>query len=153
MVVLVAFVLSGLIVSLFPDFYNLRYVMFWMMFLVVSCVLLLQSPSLQPYLQCYKILILSSFVFVTSVTGGIYFVPVWNPTQEFVDRSGVGTLLEAVVQPADVICLEQGQGEWDSRFTIMFSPLFHQRLAKERPYAIREGDCAGYKTIPRGNFY
>jgi hypothetical protein len=153
MVVVIIFLLSGTIVSFFPDFFNLRYVSFWMMFLVIGCLLLLRGPALQPYLQSYKIVLISSLVFVTSVTGGIYFIPKWDLTQDFVDRTGVRTLLEPVVQAGDVICLEQGKDEWDSRFTIIFSPIFHQKLAKERPYAIREGGCAGFKTIPRGKFY
>jgi hypothetical protein len=72
--------------------------------------------------------------------------------QDYVDRSGTEKLLEAVVEPGDVICLKQGPGEWDNRFAIMFAPIFHQKLARERPYAIKEGFCDGYKTIPRGNF-
>jgi hypothetical protein len=67
--------------------------------------------------------------------------------QEYVDRSGAERLLEAVVKPGDVICLPQGPGSWDSRFTIMFAPIFHKKLAAERPYAVREGHCDGYQTI------
>jgi hypothetical protein len=124
-----------------------------MMFLIIACLLLLRQPSLEPYLQSYKIMLFASLVFVTSVTGGIYFIPKWNLMQEYVDRSGAEKLLEAIVQPGDIICMEQGPGEWDNRFTIMFEPLFHQKLAQERPYAIKQGFCQGYKTLPRGKFY
>jgi hypothetical protein len=147
------FVTSGIVVSVFPNSENLRYETFWMMFSIIGCLLLLRSPPLKPYLQSYKIVLIASLVFVTSVTGGIYFTPIWNPMQEYVDRSGAEKLLEAIVKPGDVICLKQGPGEWDNRFAIMFAPIFHQKLAKERPYAIREGFCDGYKTIPRGKFY
>jgi len=91
---------------------------------------------------------------VTSVTSGMYFTPVWDPMQNYVDRTGVEKLLDPVVKSGDVICLEQGPGEWDSRFTIFFAPIFHKKLAEERPYGVREGPCAaGSKTIPRGKFY
>ena len=98
-------------------------------------------------------MLFASLVFVTSVTGGTSFTPVWDPMQEYVDRSGFEKLLEAIVQPGDVICLKQGASEWDNRFAILFAPIFHQKLAQQRPYAIKEGFCDGYKTIPRGNFY
>jgi hypothetical protein len=150
---LFAFVVSGAIVSALPNSENLRYETFWMMFSTIGCLLLLNRPSLRPYLQSYKIVLIASLVFVTSVTGGIYFTPVWGPMQEYVDRSGYEKLLEAVVEPGDVICLKQGPGEWDNRFAILFAPIFHQKLARERPYAIKEGFCDGYKTIPRGSFY
>jgi len=152
-VVMAVFATSSIVISALPLSFHLRYVMFWMMFLVIGCLLLLKRPSLDPYLQCYKIVLIASLIFVISVTGGIYFTPEWKPMQEYVDRSGTEKLLEAIVKPGDVICLEQGPGEWDSRWTIIFAPIFHQKLAQERPYAIREGRCAGYKTIPRGKFY
>ena len=71
----------------------------------------------------------------------------WMPLQEYVDRSGADQMLAAIVKPGDVICLPQGAGEWDSRFTLLFAPIFHRKLASERPYGIREGDCDGYKTL------
>jgi hypothetical protein len=103
-------------------------------------------------LQCFKIVLMSSLVYVTSITGEIYFTPIWNPMQRYVDRSGADQMLRAIVKPGDVICLEQGPGAWQNRQTILFAPVFHRALAKERPYAIREGDCAGFKTLPRGKF-
>jgi len=148
--VLVASLVSTIVVALFPIAYNLRYDSFWMMLLVIGCLLLMQRPSLKPYLQCYKIVLFASLVFVTSVTGGIYFTPIWDPMQEYVDRSGTDELLREVVEPGDVICLEQVPGgEWDNRFTVLFSPLFHKQLAQQRPYAIKEGACDGYKEIHR----
>jgi hypothetical protein len=147
-VMLIVFVVSGVVISVFPNSHNLRYETFWMMFLIISCLLLLRAPSLHQYLHSYKIVLIASLVFVTSVTGGIYFTPVWNQMQDYVDRSGAEKLLESVVKSGDVICLEQGPGQWDNRFSIMFAPIFHQKLAKERPYAIKEGFCKGYKTIP-----
>ena len=150
--VTVVFLVSTAVVSAYPLSENLRYETFWMMFLVISCLLLLSRPTFELYLQCYKLVLFSSLVFVVSVTGGIYFKPTWNPMQRFVDRSGAHQLLRAVVKPGDVICLPQGPGEWDNRFAIMFAPIFHQDLARERPYAIKEGFCDGYKTIERGNF-
>lgn len=152
-VVIIVFLISSAIISALPQSFNLRYVMFWMMYLIIACLLLLRDPSLRPYLQCYKIILFASLVFVSAVTGGVYFTPIWNSTQEYVDKFGVEKLLEPVLKAGDIICLEQGPNEWDSRFTILFAPIFHQKLAKERPYAIREGDCAGFKTIHRGNFY
>ena len=152
-IMLVAVVIYSAVISVLPNGYHLRYVTFSMMFLIIACLLLLRQPSLEPYLQSYKIMLFASLVFVTSVTGGIYFIPKWNPMQEYVDRSGAEKLLEAIVQPGDIICMEQGPGEWDNRFTIMFEPLFHQKLAQERPYAIKQGFCQGYKTLPRGKFY
>jgi len=150
--ILVAIILSGIVLSVLPNSENLRYETFWMMFPIIGCLLLLSQPAFTPYLQCYKIVLISSLIFVTSVTGGIYFTPIRNSMQDYVDRSGTEKLLEAVVEPGDVICLKQGPGEWDNRFAIMFAPIFHQKLARERPYAIKEGFCDGYKTIPRGNF-
>lgn len=148
--VLGAFLISTLVVALFPTAYNLRYDSFWMMLLVTGCLLLMQRAPLKPYLQSYKIFLFASLVFVTSVTGGIYFTPVRNPIQEFVDRWGTDEQLRSIVEPGDVICLEQVPGgKWDNRFTILFSPLFHKELARERPYSIKEGSCAGYKQIYR----
>jgi hypothetical protein len=146
--ILIVIIFLSIIVSAFPNSQNLRYEIFWMMFVVISAFLLLRTPSLEPYLQSYKIMLFASLVFVTSVTGGIYFTPVWNPMQEYVDRSGAEKLLGDIIKPGDVICLEQGPGNWDNRFTIMFAPVFHKELARERPYAIKEGFCEGYKTIP-----
>jgi hypothetical protein len=147
-IVLLIFIAASIIIPQFPNSHILRYEMFWMMFLVIGCLLLLRNPSLEPYQQSYKFILSASLVFVTSVTGGVYFTPVWNPMQEYVDRSGAEQLLEKVVQPGDIICLEQGQGKWDNRFAIIFSPIFHQKLSRERPYGIKEGFCDGYKTIP-----
>ena len=152
-ILLATVLLYSAVVALFPNSQNLRYETFSMMFLIIACLLLFRQPSLEPYLQSYKIVLFASLVFVTSVTGGIYFIPKWNPMQDYVDRSGGEKLLEAIVQPGDVICMEQGPNEWDNRFTIMFAPVFHQKLAKERPYAIREGFCQGYKMLHRGKFY
>lgn len=151
--VLAGFVLSGIVVSVLPNSENLRYETFWMMFLTIGCLVLLGRPTFEPYLQSYKIVLISSLIFVTSVTGAIYFTPIQNSMQDYVDRSGTEKLLEAIVEPGDVICLKQGPGEWDNRFAIMFAPIFHQKLAQQRPYAIKEGFCDGYKTIPRGHFY
>jgi hypothetical protein len=119
------------------------------MFLVIVCLLLLRRPSFEVYLRCYKIVLAATLIFVVSVTGGIYFTPVLNLTQDYVDRSGAERLLERIVQPGDVVCLEQGPGKWDNRFAILFAPIFHQKLARERPYGVKEGFCDGYKTIPR----
>jgi hypothetical protein len=152
-VILAVFIISSIIVSLIPNSFSLRYDTFWMMFLITSCLLLATRPSLEPYLQSYKIVLFASLGFVTSVTGGIYFTPVWDPMQAYVNRSGVEKLLDPVVNSGDIICLEQGPGEWDNRFTIMFAPIFHKKLAQERPYGVREGPCPGYKIIPRGKFY
>jgi len=148
--VLGAFLVSTVVVALFPAANNLRYDSFWMILLVTGCLLLMQGPSLKPYLQCYKIVLFASLVFVTSVTGGIYFTPIWNPMQEYVDRSGTDELLRAVVEPGAVVCLEQVPGgEWDGRFTIIFAPIFHKALAQQSPYAVKEGSCIGYKEIHR----
>jgi hypothetical protein len=152
LVVLIAFVVSSILVSLIPNSHSLRYETFWMMFSVIGCLLLLKHASLAPYLQCYKIVLIASLVFVTSVTGGIYFTPKYEPMQQYVDRLGLQKLLDPFVESGDVVCLEQGPGEWDNRFTIMFSPIFHQKLAKERPYAVREGPCPGFRMLPRGGF-
>lgn len=152
-VALVAALISTAVVAMFPNSYALRYDSFWMMFLIIGCLVLLSRPSLEAYLRSYKIVLFASLVFVTSVTGGIYFIPVSDPMQNYVDRSGFEKLLEPVLQPGDVICLPQGAGEWDNRFAIMFAPIFHQKLAQQRPYGIKEGFCDGYKTIHRGKFY
>jgi hypothetical protein len=148
--ILVIFITSSVLLSVFPHSENLRYEIFWMMFLIISLLMLLHTSSLNPYLQSYKIILFASLVFVTAVTGGIYFKPEWSPMQEFVDRAE--KLLEAVVEPGDVICLERGPGNWDSRFPIMFAPIFHQKLAQLRPYGVKGGFCDGYKQIPRGDF-
>lgn len=148
-IMLVAVLIGCIVIPVFPNSQNLRYETFSMMFLIISCLLLFRQPSLEPYLQSYKILLFASLVFVTSVTGGIYFIPHRNTMQNVVDRSDAEKLLEAIVQPGDVICMEQGPGQWDNRFTIMFAPVFHQKLARERPYAIRQGFCQGYKSLPR----
>jgi hypothetical protein len=149
---LVVLLASGLLASAFPNSENLRYEIFWMMFLVIGCLLLLTRPEFEAYLRSYKIVLLASLAFVVSVTRGIYFIPVSNPTQAYIDRTNAERLLERIVQPGDVVCLEQGPGQWDNRFAIMFAPIFHQKLARERPYAVKEGFCGGYKTIPRGGF-
>jgi hypothetical protein len=148
-VLFVTFLSSSLIIALFPNSQNLRYEAFWMVSLLTSCLLLLQHSDLRQYLQSYKIVLIASLAFVTSVTGGTYFKPVWNPLTTFVENVGAEKLLEKIVQSGDVICLEQGPGEWDNRFTILFSPLLHPKLAGEKPYAIKEGFCQGYKTLPR----
>jgi len=140
-----------IIVALFPNSLALRYSLFWMMFLVTSCLILLRSPGLEPYLQSYKIVLFAALVFVISVTGGFYFLPPWGPTmQQFVDSTGADRILARIAAPGDVICLGmawQGAGKFDNRFTIMFAPVFHKKLASERPYAIKEGFCGDYKTI------
>ena len=151
-VALVTCIVTGIAIAFFPNSSNLRYETFWMMSLIIFCLLLLRQQSLGVFLQCYKIVIVSSLVFVTSVTAAVSFIPKWNPMQRYVDHSGADQMLSAIVKPGDVICLEQGPGAWDNRFTIMFAPIFHKELAKERPYAIKEGFCAGYKTLPRGKF-
>lgn len=143
-----ALVCCTLICAVSPNAQILRYDTFWMMLLVISCLLMLQAPGFESLLQSYKIILIAALAFITSVTAGASFIPAWGPTlQEYVDRSGAEKLLERVVQPGDVICLEQGPGKFDNRFTIMFAPIFHQRLAAARPYGIKEGWCDGYKTI------
>jgi hypothetical protein len=142
-------VISTVLTAFLPNYFNLRYSLYWIMLLVIGCLLLLSLPTLRSYLLGYKIILISSLVFVTSVTSGVHFIPEFRTAQAFVDQTGVGNLLERVVQAGDTICLEQGAGEWDSRFTILLSPIFHQKIAQERPYSIREGDCRGFKTLSR----
>lgn len=141
------FLYFTVIVAFMPNAENLRYDVFWMMFLVVSCILLLRPAALSPYRESYQIMLISALVFVTSVTGGIYFIPRWNPAQNYVNFTGAEKLLDHVVQPGDTICLEQGPGHFDQRFTIIFSPLFHKALAEKYRYNVRQGDCDGFKTI------
>ena len=137
-----------IIVAPFPNSQCLRYVMFWMMFLVIGGLILLQSPRLEPYLQSYKITLVAALVFVTSVTGGVYFIPVWLPMQAYVDGSGAEQILERIVKPGDVICLDWAQG-YDHRSPIQFAPIFHRQLNQERPYGVREGpNCEGFKKAP-----
>ena len=137
-----------LIVANFPNAHNLRYEMYWMMFLITSCLLLLQGPELRDYLTSYRIVLFASLAFVSAVTGAVYFTPAYNPMQSYVDASGADALLRGLVtQPGDVICLEQGAGHFDASATIIFSPAFHKELNSQFPYAIREGDCTGRKTI------
>ena len=150
-VLLAIVVICAVVISLFPNSQNLRYETYWMMFLIASCLLLLRREDLSRYLACYKIILLAALAFVTSVTNGTYFTPNWEPLDFYVERLGAEKMLREIVQPGDVICLEQGPGQWDNRFTIMFTPLLHPKLAKERPYAIKEGFCEGYKTLPRKN--
>jgi hypothetical protein len=141
------FVYFTIVSALFPNGQILRYDIFWIMFVVLGALILLQSPSLEPYLQSYRIVLFAALAFVTSVTAGASFIPERLPMQEYVDRSGAEQILEKIVKPNDVICLEQGKGHFDNRFTILFAPIFHKKLAAERPYAIKEGYCDGYKTI------
>lgn len=140
-----------IMVALFPNSLILRYSLFWMMFLVTSCLILLRRHSLTLYLQSYKVVLFASLIFVTSVTGGIYFLPIGGKTmQEFVDSTGADKILRRIVVPGDVICLGmawQGVGKFDNRFTIIFAPVFHKALASERAFAIKEGFCDGHKTI------
>ena len=144
----ICFLICTAIVAFVPNARALRYVMFWMMFLVIGCLLLLRRPDLAAYARGYKIILFGSLAFVTSVTGAIYFTPVWHSMQNEVDRAGVEKLLQAAVAPGDVICLPTGKDGWDTRFVVYFAPIFHQQLAKARPYGIKEGECEGYKTIP-----
>jgi hypothetical protein len=144
----ICFLICTAIIAFVPNARALRYVMFWMMFLVIGCLVLLQRPDLAGYARGYKIILFGSLAFVTSVTGAIYFTPVWHSMQNEVDRAGVEKLLQAAVAPGEVICLPTGKDGWDTRFVIYFAPIFHQQLAKVRSYGIKEGECGGYNTIP-----
>lgn len=146
-VLLVALLLVTLICACFPNSYALRYDIFWMMFLVIGCLLLLGTPRLDAYFQSYKIILMASLVFVTSVTGGIYFIPHPLSMQQYVDSTGADKILDREVQGGDVICLEGAAGHFDNRFPILFSPMFHSHIATERPYGIRYFFCDGYKTL------
>jgi hypothetical protein len=140
--------ITTLIVANFPNAHNLRYETFLMVVLITGCLLLTQRDDLRDLALAYRIVLFSSLVFVVSVTGGIYFKPAYNPMQKWVADTGAEAILRRVVKESgDVICLEQGPGKFDTRFTIVFSPAFHQELNREIPYAVREGDCTGRKTI------
>jgi hypothetical protein len=143
----ICFLICTAVVAFVPNARALRYVMFWMMFLVIGCLLLLRRPDLEAYAHGYKIILAASLAFVTSVTGAIYFTPVWHSMQMEVDGSGAEKLLQATVAPGEVLCLPTGKDGWDNRFIIYFAPIFHQQLAKARPYGIKFGECEGYKTI------
>jgi hypothetical protein len=137
-----------LVVANFPNSHNLRYEMYWMMFLIVSCLWLLERAELRDYLVSYRIVLFASLVFVTAVTGAVYFTPTYNPIQTYVGVRSADELLRRVItRPGEVICLEQGAGHFDSRFTIMFSPALHKELNGQFPYGVREGECADLKTI------
>jgi hypothetical protein len=137
-----------LVVANVPNSHNLRYEMYWMMFLITACLLLLQRAEFSEYLNSYRIVLFSSLVFVTAVTGIVYFAPIRHSMQKHVDASGADALLRPLVtQPREVICLEQGAGHFDSSATILFAPVFHKELDKAFPYAVREGWCDGAKTI------
>jgi hypothetical protein len=149
---LVGLAITTFIIAFVPNGQNLRYVMFWMMYMIIGCLLLLRTPELAPYLQSYKIFLFSALVFVTSVTGGFFFKPVWMPMQAYVDQTRLDKLLDEYVTAGSVICLEQGNGEWDNRYTILFASIFHQELARERPYGVKQGHCTGQKIVPRANW-
>jgi hypothetical protein len=140
-----------LIVANFPNAHNLRYEMYWMMFLIVSCLMLLERAELADYLVSYRIVLFAALVFVTAVTGGEYLRPARMSIQSYVDASGTDALLRRVITgPGEIICLEQG-GQFDQRMTILFAPIFHKELNAAFPYGVREGDCSGLKTIAGWN--
>jgi hypothetical protein len=137
------------ICAVLPNSEELRYDLFWMMFLVISCLLMLQHPAARAYLTSYKIMLIAALVFVTSITGGTYLHPHWGPAQAYAEATGSDRLLRAAVtEPGQVVCLEQGAGHWDNRWTVVFSPIFHRQLASELPYAIRQGGCGALTKIP-----
>lgn len=141
-------VLSVLVFANLPNAYDLRHGTFWMMILITSCLMLLDRTDLAEYLQAYRIVLFASLVYVTAVTGARSFIPTYQPAQNYVDTTGADALLRnAVTQPREVVCLEQGAGHFDSTATILFAPVFHAQLDAAIPYGIREGECAGLKTI------
>lgn len=144
--------LSVLFFANLPNAYDLRHETFWMMILITSCLLLLDRPDLKEYLDVYRIVLFSALVYVTAVTGAKSFIPGYQPAQQYVDATGADPLLRNAVARADeVACLEQGAGHFNSTATILFAPIFHEQLNRATPYGIREGDCAGLKTISGWN--
>lgn len=148
-VFLICFLVLSVILSLFPNSQELRYEMFWMMFLVISCLILLQRLDLMAYLNSYRIVCAASLIFVTSVTGGMYFTLSdsggLSMKQLLAHNPHIAQKLNATVQAGDTLCLEG----WDP-YTVLFAPIFHPDIAKDRPYSIQEGrnnSCAGKKTI------
>ena len=143
-VFLCAFIAISGMVSVIPGSHELRYLMSWMMFLVVASLIALKAPGLEDFRTAYKIAIVGSLVFVTSVTGGTYFMN-YGAKAGALARSVAAPHLNKIVEKGDTICMD----DWDP-LTFLFAPIFHQELNSQRPYNVKQYGCQGYKRLPRG---
>lgn len=140
---LIAFATMSLSMSFIPGAHETRYFMVWMMFLVITALAVLRAPGLEDFRTSYKIALIGSLFFVTSITGGLYFTNQGSTAAELVN-SVSRPLLNRFVERGDTICLD----EWDP-VTFLFAPVFHPDLEAARPYKVKQHNCEGYKSIPR----
>jgi hypothetical protein len=139
-----------LIIPVFPASHQLRYYMYWMIFGVISTIIMLNTNNnvLEKEKIFYRGFMLSVLVWVTLVTSGEWIVPKFRNMA--VVAGGLAPVLEKNVKAGDVLCVTNG-----APFSFLYAPFFHRELAAQRPYAIREmealsnGGCRDLKQIPR----
>lgn len=154
-VFMTCFLILTAVLSVFPNSQELRYEMFWMLFLVIACLILLSRLAVDAYFKSYRIVCVASLVFVASVTGGTYFT-FYQPgglslKRLLAQNPQISKELDETVRAGDTICLT----DWGP-YLVLYAPIFHPEITKDRPYFLQEGTlqdgvstCAGKKTISK----
>lgn len=137
---LVTFIIMSCIIPFFPSSYRSRYYLVWMMFLVIGSLILVQSAAIDLAIT-FKTVIFSAFIFVTSVTGAVYFQP--NAPLALALIEMAQRAVEKTARPDETLCANDWQ-----QSAFLTAPLFHPDLAKRLRYKVRVGDCGELRNLP-----
>ena len=117
-----------------PGSQEIRYAVYWMMFLVLTNLIMLSEPSadLIGYARMYKLFLLCELIYVCLITGGEHIIPEFRGLARYEKIFHTEEQLEKAVRAGDTICLSTNY-----QTAFMYAPTFHQQLAAQRPYSVR----------------
>jgi hypothetical protein len=127
--------------AIVPGSHELRYASFWMIFLVVATVIMLdgKTPPLSDWSRAYKAFLLATLVYVICITGGQHVWPQGTDLKHFLKAYRIDQRLTATVHGGETVCLAD-----DPQAAFFFAPIFHRAFAVAHPYSVRvEGFTPG----------
>jgi hypothetical protein len=120
--------------AVIPGSHEIRYAMYWMMFLVLATMILLADGTrrLETESALYRSFLLCTLLYVVLITGGEHLIPLFRGVDYYQQAFKVEEKLEDVVHPGDTICLTHSP-----QLAFLYAPNFHPALAASRPYSVR----------------
>jgi hypothetical protein len=130
----VALVIITLVSASPPGSQEIRYAVYWMMFLVLTNLIMLMEggSELSPFGHMYKLFLLCDLLWVCLITGGGPIIPEFRGLAAYERTSHLNEQLSNFVHGGETICLKTNY-----QFAFLYAPPFHPVLAAQRPYSVR----------------
>ena len=145
-VVAVGFAAGTLLVAMLPSSHELRYFSFWVLYLLTINMVFLWNDAAVSIAErrLFSMMIISAFLFVVSITGGVYVKSYHRTIPKLISDLGIRERFVSKFEAGGSYCLIN----WGA-FPMLAAPQFHRELgiAYRVKHASSRGDCAPGQTV------